>query len=250
MSEFNHKFLLVTDVDDTVLGDAAATKRLAEYLADECQHEVLIAYASGRFFDSLKHDVDNTDLPEPAYIVGGVGSDIRAFTTCESESEWIERMSKNWSAQRIRELFADHDELHLQPEPTQSDFKVSYFYPGANQEKLNALQQRLADIGIQANVIYSSNRDLDFLPENVDKGTAGRYVADRLRIPMRRVMSAGNSGNDKTLMTQGFHGIVVGNADADLRDLANGSNRIYVSDQSHADGVIDGLRHWLNILRS
>ena len=248
MSELENKFLLLSDVDDTVLGNDAATKRLAEYLANECKHELIIAYASGRFFDSIKNDVENTDLPEPVYIIGGVGSDIRSFASCELDPGWIQRISKDWSARQIRELFADVDQLQLQPESGQSDFKVSYFYPNATQEQLDNLQQRLSGVGIQANLIYSSNKDLDFLPANVDKGTAGCYVAERLNIPQRRIISAGNSGNDKTLMAHGFHGIVVGNADTDLRELAVNNDQIYVSDKNHADGVVDGLRHWLSIL--
>ena len=245
MSKSKQPVLFISDVDDTLLGEPAATRRLAHYLADECAHELMIAYASGRFFDSLKHDIENTDLPQPTYIIGGVGSDIRPFATGLSDEEWMRRMSDNWSAETIRMNLADIEGLEIQPKADQSDFKVSYYYRDATAEQLDQLRDRLAEAGIRAQLIYSSKRDLDFLPENVNKGTAGCYLAQKLDIPLKRVISAGNSGNDITLMQHGFHGIVVGNADAELRALAKDNDKIYVSAKTHADGVVDGLRYWL-----
>lgn len=249
MSDSSHRFLLLSDLDDTLLGDDPALRRFHDYFQAHCAKDVAVAYASGRFYESIRRDVRSTELPNPQFVIGGVGSDLRSFPEGEPDTEWIGRMSEGWSAERVRELFAGNDSLCLQSEDSQSDFKVSYLFPGARQEHLDRLRSHLEEAGIRANLIYSSNRDLDFLPAGVDKGTAGLFVAEHLGIPPERVISAGNSGNDMTLLGHGFKGIVVANAHRELREAARKSNT-YQSPERHAAGVQDGLEHWLKRLRN
>ncbi|MFP4069335.1 MAG: HAD-IIB family hydrolase [Opitutales bacterium] len=249
MSNTSNRYLLISDVDDTLLGDDLALLRFQDFFAEHCADEFLLAYASGRFYDSILEDVHTTELPEPCYIIGGVGSEIRSLPDGEPDGEWQQRMSENWSAARVREIFESNDHLALQPEESQSEFKVSYLYPGATRDHLDRLRNRLAEAGIEANVIYSSNRDLDILPKGVDKGSAGKFVAERLGIPPEHVITAGNSGNDIPLLGHGFKGIIVANAHLELREVGK-QVHAYQSPERHADGVRDGLEHWLKRIRA
>jgi hypothetical protein len=72
------KFLLVSDLDDTLLGDQAALERFCEYRV-LLGLRLAIAYASGRFFESVSEDVRTTPLPEPIAVLGGVGSQISSY---------------------------------------------------------------------------------------------------------------------------------------------------------------------------
>jgi hydroxymethylpyrimidine pyrophosphatase-like HAD family hydrolase len=106
-----------------------------------------------------------------------VGSEIRSYPEGELDQKWIERISAKWSAKQVREILEDEMDLELQPEEFQSDFKVSYFLHGASQKQLERFQAKLFDAGVNASVIYSSDRDLDFLPGGVNKGTAAAFIA-------------------------------------------------------------------------
>jgi sucrose-6F-phosphate phosphohydrolase len=240
------EILLISDLDDTFLGDPDALVRFSEFFPS-VEKRLSIVYASGRFFESVTEDIRATLLPEPRAVIGGVGSEIRSFPDGQLDQDWVERISQQWSAERVREVLADEDELELQPEQSQSDFKVSYFFRGATQEQLDRLQAELFDAGINASLIYSSGRDLDFLPAGVNKGTAAAFVARELGFDRDHVIVAGNSGNDAKLFEHDFHGIIVSNAHEELKRYAD-SRRVYLSPYGWADGVRDGLQHWIGKL--
>ena len=241
-------YLLVSDLDDTLLGNEKALRRFRDFYQSECSDLLTLVYASGRFADSIRNDVLTTDLPEPAYIIGGVGSEIRRFQGHAIVEEWEASMSDNWSAEIVRETLGDIDEMKLQPGDSQSAFKVSYLYPNATPKHLDDIQNRLSGAGLKTNLIYSSQRDLDVLPHGVDKGTAAEFIAGHMGYSNQQVITAGNSGNDFTLMEHGFRGIVVANAHGELHRRADGNIGIYQSPKEVADGVQDGVRYWLNRL--
>ena len=158
---------------------------------------------------------------------------------------WIDRISANWSADRIRELLSDEPELILQGEEAQSDFKVSYLLHDASAEQLNRLRAKLFDSGIDASLIYSSGRDLDFLPEGVNKGTAAAFIAREFGFDRDHTLVAGNSGNDSSLFEHDFLGIIVSNAHDELKAYAT-DKRVYLSPLKRADGVLDGVNYWMH----
>jgi len=238
-----HDLLLVSDLDETLLGDRAALRRFEEFFSS-VRPRLAIVYASGRFFESISEDVRKTPLPDPLAVIGGVGSEIRSYPDGRVDQAWVERISGNWSTETVRQVLMNEDRLELQPRDAQSDFKVSYFLQDASAKEINRLQAKLFDAGVDTNVIYSSNRDLDFLPDGVNKGTAAAFLARELGFDRDHVMVAGNSGNDAKLFEHGFYGVIVANAHEELKQFAD-ERRVYLSSHSHADGVRDGLQYWM-----
>jgi len=234
--------LLISDVDGTMLGDDNALERFAEWHEAHRQPFGLV-YASGRFFDSVVESVLTSVLPEPNAIIGGVGTDIQLYPSGEVMEAWHEKISRNWDAAKLREVLSQHPELELQPEEFQSPFKVSYYLTDADPADLQALWKRANEASTEATIVYSSKRDLDFLPAAANKGTAAAFLASQWGIPPGSVMVCGDSGNDKALFEQGFLGIVVGNAHAELKKLRG--PRIYHAHEPFAAGVLEGVRHWI-----
>jgi len=237
------QYLLISDIDDTVLGDPAASSRFESYIAS-LDAVAAIVYATGRRFQSVHRRVEAGELPEPLAVIGGTGSEIRAFPSGEANSEWIARMHSDWSAQRIREILTIDHGLELQPESEQLDFKVSFYFEDAASDQLDHLQANLRAQGLPVDYIYSSNRDLDFLPAGVNKGAAARFLSQQLGFDTDDVIVAGNSGNDAKLFEHEFRGIIVGNAHEELKRYVG--PRAYLSPYDRADGVRDGLDYWLN----
>lgn len=233
--------MLVSDLDGTLLGDEEALERFAEW-RERHRDSVALAYASGRFYASVVDAMQETALPGPDAIVGGVGTEIHDYPSGKEIPGWHEEIGQHWDARRVREVLSPHDELELQPEKWQSDYKVSYFLEDAHPDQLDTLENELKKHDIDSQVIYSSNRDLDFLPATASKGSAAAYLAKHWGIAAENVTASGDSGNDHTLMQQGFRGIVVANAQPELKSISG--PHIYHAQHGYAAGVLEGIEYW------
>lgn len=237
-------FLLVSDVDGTLLGDDPATVAFAAW--HERRREVRLALNSGRFTASLQRSIERTALPAPDALVGGVGTEIRLGPDWDLLDGWP--AADGWNAAVVREALENHPRTRLQEEEFLSEHKISAHAVDLTLGELVEIEEALAAAGVAARVVYSSARDLDVLPCGVDKGTAALRLASHWGIPPERVIVAGDSGNDAAMFRIGARGILVGNAQADLRKAAAGD--VYPAAASYAAGVIEGAEYWLARLSS
>jgi hydroxymethylpyrimidine pyrophosphatase-like HAD family hydrolase len=81
------------------------------------------------------------------------------------------------------------------------------------------------------------------LPAGVHKGSAAAFLVAKWGLRTEQVVVCGDTGNDKSMFMRGFRGVVVGNAQPELKALQ--SPDVYHSERTHADGVLDGIEHWL-----
>ncbi len=235
--------LLVSDVDFTLLGDKENLSQFAEWF-EEHRACLQLVLTSGRFIESIMESLRETDLPEPDYIVGGVGTEIQSYPERHSIAAWDADMFGNWDGDCVRQLLSEFDRLEPQADEFQSDFKVSYFLPEAGSGELDSISEFLQDQSIHAELIYSSDRDLDILPAGCNKGTAAEFLANHLGYEPDDVIVCGDSANDLAMFQYDFSGIIVGNAHPELRALEGPA--IYKSPRDYAAGVLDGLDHWLH----
>lgn len=235
--------LVVSDVDGTLLGDDAALATFAAWF-DQVRDQVAIAYASGRSFASVSASIANSDLPKPVAIIGNVGTEMRRYPGGEVMDGWPQATAETWCGQRIVDTLAAVPRLVRQPEEFQSAHKISYYLYDAQPDELNEIQTRLDRSGLQADLIYSSQRDLDVLPRGANKGSAAAHLASALEISREHVVVCGDSGNDTAMFRYGFRGVIVGNALPELKALR--SERAYLAEQTHAAGVLEGLRYWVD----
>jgi len=236
-------YLLVSDVDDTLLGDDASLRDFADWRARHAQR-LKLAYSSGRFYGSILDSIRSTPLPEPNAVIGGVGTNIHLHPSGELVKAWHEEIDDHWDGEVVRNTLKDLDRLELQPEEFQSPFKISYYYHDATEKEIDGIRKKLEQAGLRATVIYSSRRDLDVLPSKATKGTAAAFLASLWSFDKDHVLVAGNSGNDSALFHHGFLGIIVSNAHAELKALKG--PRIYHAHGAIAAGVLEGLHHWID----
>lgn len=236
------EFLLVTDLDGTLLGDDEALQAFRNRLRKSSVRMRLV-YASGRLVDDVQTLVLKRHLCAPDAVIGGVGTQI----SCSDgvPAAWCRPPSTSWNATLVRTLLSD---LALQPEPFQSEFKVSYYLNDALPDVLDELSTRLTLAGLEADLIYSSHRDLDVVPHGISKGSAASFLARRWRIPAQRVIVCGDSGNDLSLFQYGFRGVIVSNCRPELREL-KGDN-IFFASERHAAGVMQGMDYWFAMERA
>lgn len=237
--------LLISDVDNTLLGEEEATQHFARWLEERRQSDrpVGLALNSGRFCASLLDSVETTPLPCPDAIIGGVGTQIHFPPDWNAISQWP-LPNPGWVPNAIRAEVISELGVISQEQEWQSDYKLSFYAHDLAPDRLATLRENLNSAGRAVEVVYSSQRDLDVLPAGVDKGTAAAFLAKLWEISPERVFVAGDSGNDLTMFQQGFRGIVVGNAHPELKRI--NSADIYHCKKPYAEGVIEGLEHWLD----
>ncbi len=233
--------LIVTDVDGTLLGDDGA---LAEFLAwwQPRRADVLLAFNSGRFAESLVRSIDEYRLPMPDALIGGVGTEIVDGRSGAPLDGWPP-IDGTWNAARVRQVLAADNRLTLQPIEFQSNFKVSYYAHQASSDDLHAWGSLLKAAALDVQLVYSSDRDLDVLPAGVDKGAAAAFLARHWNVPFRDVIACGDTLNDLAMFQHDFRGVVVANALAELKDL-EGAN-VYHCRRGFAGGILEGAQHWL-----
>ena len=64
---------------------------------------------------------------------------------------------------------------------------------------INNLKLRLQQSRLNAQVVFSSGRDVDILPQNSNKGNATIYLQKRLAVSADKTLVCGDSGNDISL---------------------------------------------------
>ncbi len=171
------------------------------------------------------------------------GRRCRTFPSGEPLGEWPADLN-GWNRLNICDILANHREIELQPAEFLSDYKISYFVHGADDDQIDVYRNELAMAGCDVELVYSSRRDLDVLPRSVNKGAAAGYLATLWETAPDRVYVFGDSGNDRELLSRGFRGTVVGNAQPELRELR--SLHVYHARQPYAAGVMEGLSHWMS----
>jgi sucrose-6F-phosphate phosphohydrolase len=234
--------LLVSDLDFTLLGDDRALEQFADWY--EARRSALrLVYASGRFYESIVDSIQSTALPEPDAVIADVGTDMRWYGSGAPVPGWRERMTRCWDFRRVRAALTQFPTLQLQQEAFQSQYKVSYFAPAATDRLLSAVRHALQEADLLTDLIYSSDRDLDVVPSGANKGTAAAFLARHWGLSEERVLVSGDSGNDLAMFLQNFRGIIVANARPELKAMAG--RNVFLSQFAYANGVLDGVRHWL-----
>lgn len=227
--DISPKWLVVADVDGTLLGDADGWSRLEAVLSSN-PHIVLVPNSS-RPLASLDFSWQLLEVgfPFPAQI-GALGTEVT-----------IGGQDAGWSSR-----FADFDRGPVDRAMTsmgyktngdefQTPLKASFEVPSQDWEWVTATLHRHMPVGI----VTSGDADFDVIPSEAGKAAPMGFIAEHFGIPPNRVVAAGDSMNDHTMLAAAEHGIVVANAEPALIRATRGS--AFLSNHSYARGVAEGL---------
>ena len=243
------RFLFVTDLDNTFVGDDDALRELEQLLSKHRQeHSTKIVYATGRspvLYQELKKE---RNLMEPDALVLSVGTEIYMDKSDTPDTAWSEKLSQGWNREVVLSKTADFSELKPQPDTEQGEFKVSFFLEKSVAEGVLAqLKSAFSEGGLDVKLIYSSGIDLDIVPTNSDKGQAMQFLRQKWDFVAESTVACGDSGNDIALFAVGEErGILVGNARPELIQWhnENPADHRYLAKNVCAGGIIEGLKYF------
>ena len=208
-----------------------------------------MVYATGRSQASTCELIAQKQLLAPDYLIAGVGSEIYQDGTLDlDEAEYLSQ-----GRNKIALAFlAQHFSQLKSPSPKeQNPWKISYgLEPAAeNSSTVQALQQKLTESGLPAQIIFSSNSDLDILPQTSNKGNAITYSQKRLQIPSEATLVCGDSGNDISMFEQDVRGVIVANTLSELLEWHRecGTENHYLAGSACAWGIMEGMAYFWEI---
>lgn len=227
--DISPKWLVVADVDGTLLGDADGWSGLEAVLSSN-PHIVLVPNSS-RPLASLDSSWELLEVgfPFPAQV-GALGTEV---TIGGEDAGWSDR-------------FADFDRAPVDRAMTSMGFKTngdefqtrlkaSFEVPRQDWGWVAATLGRQMQVGI----VTSGDADFDVIPPEAGKAAPMGFLADHFGIAPDHVVAAGDSMNDLTMLAAAEHGIVVANAETALIRATRGS--AFLSKHPHARGVVEGL---------
>jgi sucrose-6-phosphatase len=240
--------LFVTDLDNTLVGDARSLQTLNTWLDRSRQERgTKIVYATGRSLNSYRELATSAQLLPPDALVSAVGTEI--YLDCENIwTAWQQNISPSWERGKISEIATHFADLKLQPVSDQGDFKASYYLSeSAAIEIIPRLRQELKQQNILAEIVYSGQKDLDIIPKNSNKGSAVQFLRNYWSIDATQTIVCGDSGNDISLFSYDLeYGILVGNAHQELKLWyeMNATERQYLASANCSAGIIEGLQYF------
>jgi len=238
-----HDRAIFTDLDQNLLGDPDAIKRLAVILQENKKCSTF-GIATGRRLDSALKVIRANGIPEPDVLISSGGTAIHYSPDLTEDSYWAGHIDNNWSPHVVRKILAGFPGLKLQPKKEQSRFKLSYYYDASIAPSFEEITSLLHQEEMNVNVIISFGQFLDVLPNRASKGLALRYVADRCGIPLDHCLVAGGSGADEDMMRGNTLAVVVNNRHNEELSHLSDIDRIYYARQSHAHGIIEAIDYF------
>ncbi|MBI1218111.1 MAG: HAD-IIB family hydrolase [Rhodobacteraceae bacterium] len=228
-------WLLVSDIDGTLTGDAEGLARLWAAAAAH-RDRLRVALNSSRPAASVDATLATTFPRDfaPDAVITAMGTEIRIAGV--PDADWAARFD-GWPRD---DIFALVQGMGFTPHAAefQTRAKASFAVPGAaNRDRVLAA---LAAAGLPVRAVHSGESDLDLISPGAGKDAATRFLAERLCIPADRVVAAGDSGNDLTMFEVAARAIAVGNARPELT-LAMPPAKSYRARAPYAAGVHEGL---------
>jgi len=260
--------VIATDLDRTLLPNGSqeydgSMRIFREIIRNE---RLKLIFVTGRNLELVQDAIEKFHPPYPELVVGEVGTKIysRRNEDFVEDCQWtrqIRLLAKNWNVDKFKEKLSLFNQLRIQGENKQNEFKLSYYLD--NPKDLSLIIRRVTEIikliCREATVVYSVDETqdlglLDILPRRATKLTALEYLRKKLGLKEGEIIYCGDSGNDILPLTFGYKSIIVRNAVPELKNTVrristqkNIIDKLYLArgykklNGYYVSGIIEGL---------
>src|SRR5690606_27823931 len=176
--------LLSFNVDNTLLEFQTLKSNFADiWNSYKPDSEILLTYNTGRLIDDILNVIQKGILPEPHYIIAGVGTIIYDFKNKCVVKEFNDVLDEGWDLDAVEELINNTNHpITEQPSKFQHAYKRSYCCHDASPEHIQNIEQLFAEANMHVNVVYSESKFLDILPKWANKGNSLQWLLNKLDI--------------------------------------------------------------------
>ena len=239
------KECIIADLDGTLV-DGNRDDGLDELREWIIQHQdrIVFGVASGRNRELTRKAFDDYGLPDADIVICSAGSEIYYTDKMIPDNGWDSHIDHQWKRSELERELAKFPGIRMQERDAQWRFKLSYYVDnGFDSDDMADLYKFLDDRKLRVKILLTENKYLDILPFRASKGNAVRYLSYKWKIPLENMITAGNSGNDKDMLTGKTRGIVVANYSPELEELKN-NRSIYFAKTPLSQGVLEGILYY------
>ena len=234
--------LLISDLDNTLLGDAEALADLVARI-EALGSRLGVGVATGRSIESARKVLKKWKVPAPEIWITSVGTEIHYGKNITFDTVWERHLAYRWNADEVREAMRKIPGVVLQPDENQRRYKVSYLSDPERMPSPREIARHLRKRGVEANLVHSHAAYLDVLPVRASKGKALRYLAMKWGFPLESILVAGDSGSDEDMLLGETLAVVVANFSDELAKL-RGRSKVLFAEGACARGIIEALEHY------
>lgn len=261
-------FILATDLDRTLFPNGkqeydGSMTILKKIIGSE---KIKLIFVTGRNIDGIEQGIEEFEAPFPDFAVAEVGTKIYKNQEGKliEDKRWLEKvnsLTKGWNIDEFKKTLQDLEELRMQEDCNQNEFKLSYYVddPDKSDDVVKEVTRRIKDICNSATIVYSVDEThniglLDILPRSATKLSALEYLRSKLKMDKKDIVYSGDSGNDILPLTFGYRSIVVKNAIDDVKTTVkesckqkNNLDSLYIAqglnklNGYYVSGIIEGL---------
>lgn len=233
-------FVLATDLDGTFLGGPAQARETLYNLIEDDRDSIGLIFVTGRHSEFIQEHCDTFGIPMPDYVIADVGTTIaqvHAPGIILPDRALEEPIAEAWrgKAEPVRALMRRINGLTLQDTPFRHRLSYDISPNGFDASDLEPVR------ALDVDVLISDNRFVDILPKGVSKGPSLRRLIAALGIAKGRVLAAGDTLNDISMLTTGLHAVAVGGSEDALYDALPDCPRIHRASAIGAGGILEAM---------
>ena len=232
------RFVLATDLDGTFLGGSDEDRKTLYDWIEANRETIGLIFVTGRDPDFI-HALCDSNVPWPDYVVGDVGTTIASVTNqkvvpIEALEEEIAGLWDD-SGARVREALEGHGGLTLQP----TDFRYRVSYDMDPKSFTRESIDTVHEMGLDH--IVSDSRYFDVLPKGISKGPSLKRLVAHLGISPNRVLAAGDTLNDLSMLECGLPAVAVGGAETALIERIETLDHVHIAKAVGAAGILEAV---------
>jgi hydroxymethylpyrimidine pyrophosphatase-like HAD family hydrolase len=239
----DRQFVLATDLDGTFLGGSEADRRALYDWIEANRAEIGLVFVTGRDPEFLEDLCGAQGVPWPDFAVGDVGTTIaevvfdagngkvRPLPDLEAEIAAI------WgdAGAAVRAALDGAPGLTLQPTPFR--YRVSYDY---DPDACDGTAHRIVE-SLGHDWLVSADRYFDVLPKGVSKGPSLRRLIGFLGLEEPRVLAAGDTLNDLSMLESGLPAVAVGGSEPELLARLAHAPAVHRAEAIGAGGILEAI---------
>ncbi len=236
-------FILATDLDGTFLGGSEEERKDFYTWFEANRSRIGLIFVTGRDPGFITNLTKRGGVPKPEYAVADVGTTIAKvgedhFLSPIAELE--EDIAAAWmkNGNRVATMLQGNPGLKLQSNAFR--YRAS-FDMDASRFDDKALQI-VADEGLDA--LVSDGKFFDVLPKDVSKGPSLLKLLTHLGIPNEKVLVAGDTLNDYSMLSMGLPAVAVGNSEPALVEKLSGQEHVLHAQGAGVNGIAEAILHF------